>query len=179
MQKKKKKDLCSVWRICCDWLNMSNVAYKVSWWRFLAGQWWSIDDWARSMVIELGPWSSRPVEIDSDQTETPIENNQCYTLQEKDDILKISKLSIENYLRQLGYVNHFDAWISNKLSKTKQNKKALLDHILHVILHLNINENALFKKSTVLYVRRCCREKKIYHWFATHTHKILKIFWSV
>ena len=119
---KKKKDLCSVWRICCDWLNMSNVVYKVSWWRFLAGQWWSIDDWARSMMTELGPWSSRPVEIDSDQTETSIENNQCYTLREKDDILKISKLRVENYLHQLGYVNHFDAWISNKLSRAKQNK---------------------------------------------------------
>jgi len=50
-----------------------------------------------------------------------------------------------------------------QISKAKENKKALLDHILHVILHLNINENALFKKSTVLYVSSCCRKKKIYH----------------
>ena len=175
---KKKKALCSVWRRCCDWLNMSNVVYEVSWWRFLAGPWLSSDDWARSVMIELAPWLSRPVEINSDQTETLIENNQCYyTLGEKDDILKISKLGIENYLHQFGYVNHFDAWF--QISKAKENKKALLDHILHVILHLNINENALFKKSTVLYVSSCCRKKKIYHWFETHTHKSIKIFWSV
>lgn len=71
-------------------------------------------------MIELAP-QSRPVEINSDQTETSVENNQCYyTLWEKDDILKTSKLGIENYLQQLGYVNNFDAWISSKLNKGKR-----------------------------------------------------------
>ena len=35
--------------------------------------------------------SGRPVEIDSDQIETLIENSQCSTIQEIADILKISK----------------------------------------------------------------------------------------
>ena len=35
--------------------------------------------------------SGRPVEIDSDQIETLIENNQCSTTREIADILKISK----------------------------------------------------------------------------------------
>jgi len=26
----KKNALCSVWRRCCDWLNMSKVVYEVS-----------------------------------------------------------------------------------------------------------------------------------------------------
>ena len=33
----------------------------------------------------------RPVNIDSDQNETLIENDQCYTMQEIADILKLSK----------------------------------------------------------------------------------------
>ena len=39
----------------------------------------------------LAPWSGRPVEVDSHQIQTLIENNQCYTTQEIDDALKISK----------------------------------------------------------------------------------------
>ena len=30
-----KKDLCSVWWRCCDWLNTSKVVCEVSCWRFL------------------------------------------------------------------------------------------------------------------------------------------------
>ena len=37
------------------------------------------------------PQSGRPVEVDSDQIETLIENNQHSTMQETADILKISK----------------------------------------------------------------------------------------
>ena len=33
----------------------------------------------------------RPVEVDSDQIKTLIENNQCYTMWEIADILKVSK----------------------------------------------------------------------------------------
>ena len=39
-QLKRTKDLRSVWRKCCDWLNVSKVICKVSCWRFLAG-WYS------------------------------------------------------------------------------------------------------------------------------------------
>ena len=34
------------------------------------------------------PWSGGPVEVDSDQIKTLIENNQCYTIQEIADITK-------------------------------------------------------------------------------------------
>ena len=42
---------------------------------------------------------------------TLMENNQCYTMQEIVDILKISRSSVENHLHQLGYVDHFDVWV--------------------------------------------------------------------
>ena len=42
-------------------------------------------------MLEDAPQSGRPVEVDSDQNETLIENNQCYTTLEIANILKISK----------------------------------------------------------------------------------------
>ena len=72
-------------------------------------------DFLLDEVSRLG----RPVEVDSDQIETLIENNQRYTTREIADILKISKSSIENHLRQLGYVNRFDVWLPCKLSEKK------------------------------------------------------------
>ena len=68
---------------------MSNVVCKVSCWGFLAGN---------------APRSDRAVEIDGSQVETLIENNQCYTVQEIAEILKISKSSVENNFHHLGNV---------------------------------------------------------------------------
>ena len=41
--------------------------------------------------LDDAPWSGRPVEVDSDQIETLIENNRHYNMQEIADILKIPK----------------------------------------------------------------------------------------
>ena len=53
---------------------------------------------AGDFSLDHAPQSGRPVEVDSDQIETLIENNQCYTTREIADILKISKSSVENHL---------------------------------------------------------------------------------
>ena len=59
------------------WLiNISKVDCEVSCWRFLTGH---------------APQSSRPVEVHSDQMETFVENNQCYTIWEIAGLIKISK----------------------------------------------------------------------------------------
>ena len=42
-------------------------------------------------MLDDAPQSGRPVEVDSEQIETLIENYQCYTTQKIVDILKISK----------------------------------------------------------------------------------------
>ena len=44
---------------------------------------------ARNFSLDDAPRSGRPVEIDSDQVETLIENNPCYTTCKIADILKI------------------------------------------------------------------------------------------
>ena len=57
---------------------------------------------AGDFSLDIAPRSGRPVEVDSNQIETLIENNQRYTMLEIANILKIPKSSIENHLHQLG-----------------------------------------------------------------------------
>ena len=64
--------------------------------------------------LDNAPGSGRPAEADSNQTEILIENNQPYTMWEIVNILKISNSSVKNHLHQLGYVHHFDVWVSHK-----------------------------------------------------------------
>ena len=59
--------------------------------------------------------SGRPVEVDSDQIETLIENNQHYTTHELAKKVKISKSSTENYLY---HFNRFDVWVQHKQKKS-------------------------------------------------------------
>ena len=72
---------------------------------------------AGDFPLDEAPRSGRPVEVDSNQIETLIENNQHYTTRQIADILKISKSSVGNHLHHLGYVNHFDVWVPHKLSQ--------------------------------------------------------------
>ena len=85
---------------------------------------WFVKYCTGDFSLDDAPRSGRPAEVDSDQTETLIENNQRYTTRCIADILKISKSNLENHLDQLGYVNRFDVWIPHKLSE-----KNLLDRI--------------------------------------------------
>ena len=52
---------------------------------------WFVKFCAGDFSLDDVPQSGRPVEVDSDQIETLIENNQRYTMWEIADILKISK----------------------------------------------------------------------------------------
>ena len=94
--------------------------------------------------LDDAPRLDRPVEVDSDQTDTLIENNQCYTMQKIADVLKISKSNVENHLHQLGYINRFDVWVPHKLSK-----KNLLDRISTCDSLLKRNEDVPFVKQIV------------------------------
>ena len=98
---------------------------------------------ARDFSLDTAPQSGRPVEVDSDQIKTLIENNQHYTTQEIANILKISKSSVENHLHQLGYVNRFDVWLPHK------RKKTFLTVFPHRILYLNVIEIVPFLKQIV------------------------------
>ena len=112
---------------------------------------WFVKFQAGDFSLDDALWSGRPVEVDSNQIETLIENNQRYTTQEIADILKVSKSSAENHLQQLGYVNRFDVWVPRKL-RTKN----LLDLISTCDSLLKHNENVPFLKQIVT-----CNEKWI------------------
>ena len=96
---------------------------------------------AGDFSLDDAPQSGKPVEVDSDEIETLIENDQHYTTWEIANILQISKSSVENHLHQLGYVHHFDVWVPHKLSE-----KHLLDCISACDSLLKCNENVPFLK---------------------------------
>ena len=52
---------------------------------------WFVTFWSGDFSLDVAPWSGGPVEVDSSETETLIENNQHYTMWEIADILKICK----------------------------------------------------------------------------------------
>ena len=80
---------------------------------------WFVKFRAGGFSLDDAPQSCRPVEVESDQIETFIENNQRYSMPEIADILKISNSSVENHLHHLGYVNRFDVWVPHKISEKK------------------------------------------------------------
>ena len=52
---------------------------------------WFVKFCAGDFMLDDSPGLGRPIEVDSDQIETLIENSQCYTTWERANILKISK----------------------------------------------------------------------------------------
>ena len=100
---------------------------------------WFVKFRAGDFLLNNAPRSGRPVEVDSNQIKTLIENNQCYTTWEITSILKISKASVENHLHQLGYVHCFDVWVPHKFSE-----KNLLDSISSCDSLLKPHENVPF-----------------------------------
>ena len=91
---------------------------------------WFLKFRAGDFSLDDAPRSGRPVEVDSDQIETLIENNQRYTMREIADILKISKSSIENHSHQLGYVHRFNVWVPHKLSEKNVDRISACDSLL-------------------------------------------------
>ena len=82
---------------------------------------WFVKFCAGDFSLDDAPRVGRPLEVDSDQVKTLIENNQCYTMREIAYILKIFKSKVENYLYQLDFLNHFDVWVPHKQkNKTKK-----------------------------------------------------------
>ena len=52
---------------------------------------WFVQLRAGDFLLNDTPWSNRPVEVDSNQIDTLIENNKHYTMPEISNILEISK----------------------------------------------------------------------------------------
>ena len=97
----------------------------------------------RWLVLDNAPRLGWPVEVDSDEVETAIDSNQCYTMQDMANILKISKSSTGSHVLHLEYVNHFDVWTPQKLSE-----KTFLTVFLYAVLSLNVMKTFHFKNKS-------------------------------
>ena len=74
---------------------------------------------------------------DINWTETLIENNQHYTTQKIDDILKYPNQALK--IICINLVNHFDVWVPHKW------KKSFLTIFPHAVLYWNITKHPVFK----------------------------------
>ena len=59
---------------------------------------------AGDFLLDDAPWSGRPVEIDSNQIETLIENNQHYTMWEIVNILKYPNQQLLVKMKYISYI---------------------------------------------------------------------------
>ena len=78
---------------------------------------WSVKFHAGDLSLDDTSRSGRTVEVDSNQMETAIENNQCYTTWERADICKISKtmkllVKMKNVCLLFYGKHHTDFWAS-------------------------------------------------------------------
>ena len=78
----------------------------------------------RSGDLDLkdAPRSGRPTEVDDDKIKAMLENNRRSTTREIAEKLKISHTCVERHLKQLGYVNKLDIWVSHKLNDIQLTK---------------------------------------------------------
>ena len=66
---------------------------------------------AGDFLLDDAPWSGRPVEVDSIQINTLVENNQCSIIQEIADTLKISKsIKLLVKMKNVFYFNEKTKW---------------------------------------------------------------------
>ena len=83
---------------------------------------WFANFHAGDFLLGDAPWLGRPVEVDSDQIETLIENSQCSITQEIADILKISKSIVigenGNYVFYFTGKNHKDFLVTQYIQSS-------------------------------------------------------------
>ena len=98
----------------------------------------SVKSGLRSLMLEISHWTTfhGPVEVDSDQIETLIERNQCYTTQEIANILKYSNQELKIICTSL--VMFITLIFGFHMSLAKKKKENLLDPISNAIFYLNV-----------------------------------------
>lgn len=67
--------------------------------------------------------SGRPVKVDDDKIKAILDSDPHSTTQEIANELKISHSSVENHLKQLGYVNKLDVWVPHELTEIHRTKR--------------------------------------------------------
>ena len=73
--------------------------------------------------LKDAPRSGRPTEVDEDKIKAMLENNRRSTTREVAEKLNISHTCVGKHLKQLGYVNKLDIWVSYKLNEIQLTKR--------------------------------------------------------
>ena len=77
----------------------------------------------RSCDLKDAPRSGCPTEVDDHKIKAIIENNRRITTREIAEKLKLSHTCVERHLKQIGYVNKLDIWVSHKLNEIQLTKR--------------------------------------------------------
>ncbi|EFN85576.1 Histone-lysine N-methyltransferase SETMAR, partial [Harpegnathos saltator] len=97
---------------------------------------------SRDFSVKDAPRLDRPIEIDDDRIKELLKSNRHYTTQEIVEKLNISCTSIENCLKELGYVNKLDIWVPHELIE------------IHLTKHINISHFFLKRKQNDLFLKQ-------------------------
>ncbi|EZA47571.1 Histone-lysine N-methyltransferase SETMAR, partial [Ooceraea biroi] len=73
--------------------------------------------------VKDAPRSGRPIEIDDDKIKALIDSNRRLTTREIAENLNISKSSVENHLKRLGYISKLDISVPHELKEIHLTKR--------------------------------------------------------
>ena len=65
------------------------------------------------------------MEIDSDKIKALVDGNHAYTTRDVAEILNVSKSSVENHLKALGYASKLDVWTPRQLEQVHLLKRII------------------------------------------------------
>lgn len=92
--------------------------------------------------LKDAPRSGRPIEVDGDKIKALVESNRRLTTREIAETLNISKSSVENHLKRLGYVSKLDIWLPHELKE------------IHLVKRVNICDSLLKREQNEPFLKR-------------------------
>ncbi|EZA46977.1 Histone-lysine N-methyltransferase SETMAR [Ooceraea biroi] len=78
---------------------------------------------SRDFNVKDAPRSGRPIEIHDDKMKALIDSNRRLTTREITENLNISKSSVENHSKRLGYISKLDIWVPHELKEIHLTKR--------------------------------------------------------
>ena len=76
---------------------------------------WFVKFHSGDFNIKDAPRSARPMAVDNDKVKALVDANHRYTTRNVAEIPNVSKSSVENHLKALGYASKLDVWTPHRL----------------------------------------------------------------
>ncbi|EZA53745.1 Histone-lysine N-methyltransferase SETMAR, partial [Ooceraea biroi] len=94
--------------------------------------------------VKDAPRSGRPIEIDDDKIKALIDSNRRLTTREIAENLNISKSSVENHSKRLGYISKLDISVPHELKE------------IHLTKRIDICDSLLKPEENDPFLKRVC-----------------------